>query len=96
MSFVSSVKVVKAKETRSELVQKMKDYRPRELEAVWDCRDKEIVVYALDDGDLDSTVKLIETQVVEKAQELQDSEVGPITFFPPPPTSYFLAHVVTP
>ena len=74
-STINNIQVVKAKETRSELVQLMKDYQPRELIAVWDYKDKGITVYALDDGDLDSTVKLIETQVVEKAHELQDSEV---------------------
>ena len=67
------MQVVKSAETRKELVQAMKVWRPREPIAVWDFRDNGITVYAVDAADLGTTVQIIEREVVEKAHDVQDS-----------------------
>ena len=65
--------MVMKKEIHSELVHGMKTCFSHELIAVWDSKDRSITCYALDEKDLENTVKLIKTTVVEKVMEVDDS-----------------------
>ena len=68
------MKIVKGKEMRQELVRMMKA-QPKELIAVWEPKDKGILVSALDENDLDNMVRMIKTEVVEKPVEVEDSSL---------------------